>query len=95
MKLKILQASFHRNGVCGEGFTAILFEDHEGSKEDQPMIASLFDEAGVCAVYSVPKLAEGNIGFAMGNSWRGDRYEEQLRPLLNRVGPFALPPEVV
>lgn len=96
MKLKIIDASWHRNGVGGIGFFAILFDDAEQGR----MIASLFDEDGMCAVYKVDELAKGNIAFACGNSWRGDRFESALRPLLaeflkasgtNRLGPFGLP----
>lgn len=96
MKLKITAASWHRNGVAGVGFYAILFRD-ETEKRD--MVASLFDEGGYCAVYDVNELAKGNIAFAQGNSWRGDQYEDALRPLLdaflekqgtNRLGPFGL-----
>lgn len=106
MKLSIIEASYHRNGVGGIGFYAILFNDLEAESENQnPMIASLFDGdvegqlSGFCAVYSVPELKAENIAFAQGNSWRGDRYESALRPLLkaylkgegtNRLGPFAL-----
>jgi len=96
MKLKIKQASFHRNGVGGEGFTAIIFHDYD-LKQD--MIASLFDESGYCAVYSIHELSQGNIEFANGNSWRGDQFEAELRPLLEefrkehpigRMGPFSI-----
>lgn len=96
MQLNIIDASFHRNGIGGVGFYAILFDDAEQGR----MIASLFDESGYCAVYNVDELAKGNVAFAQGNSWRGDRYEAELRPLLkeflekkgtNRFGPFALP----
>ncbi len=95
-KLKIVSASFHRNGIGGAGFYAILFDD----KEHGRMIASLFDEPGCCAVYNVEELAKGNVAFANGNSWRGDHYESALRTLLkeredeqgsNRMGPFAIP----
>lgn len=95
MKLTIIEASFHRNGVGGVGFWAILFDDAENGR----MIASLFDEPGYCAVYSVEELSKGNITFACGNSWRGDRFEDVLRPLLkkwqaehgtNRLGSFSL-----
>ena len=96
MNLKITAASWHRNGICGAGFYAILFDDLDEKKK---MVASLFDEPGCCAVYDVAQLAEGNIQFANGNSWRGDHYAEALRPLLekylndngtNRMGPFSL-----
>ena len=95
MKIKIKDASFHRNGIAGVGFYAILFTDEENGE----MIASLFDEEGYCAVYKVSELAKGNIQFANGNSWRGDHFENELRKQLfefmkengtNRVGPFAL-----
>jgi hypothetical protein len=95
--IKIIEASFHRNGIGGVGFYAVLFSDTEQS---DLMIASLFDEPGYCAVYCVHELSKSNIAFANGNSWRGDHYEGQLRPLLikyleekqdNRVGPFAFP----
>ena len=64
LKLKIIDASFRRNGIRVSGFSAIILEDI----------------------------------FAEGNSWRGDRYEAEVRPLLeqwlakertNRAGPFA------
>lgn len=93
----IKEASFHRNGVGGVGFYAILFESEE--EPGKTMIASLFDEPGYCAVYCVEMLSEGNIRFAEGNSWRGDVYENALRPALkkflkesgtNRVGPFSI-----
>lgn len=100
MRLEIIEASYHRNGVGGEGFTAILFKDHD-DKKSGVFIASLFEESGYCAVYSVSELSKGNIAFARGNSWRGDRFEAQLRPALKKyqeetgtgqVGPFSLIP---
>lgn len=93
---RIVAASYHRNGICGIGFHAILFDDPNNGR----MVASLFDEPGCCAVYKVEELAAGNVAFAGGNSWRGDNYEAALRPMLeafteergsNRAGPFALP----
>jgi lipopolysaccharide biosynthesis protein len=99
MTVEILDASFHRNGVGGVGFHAIIFKYQEDGKTYGPMIASLFDEPGYCAVYSIEKLQEKNIAFARGNSFRGDVFEDLLRPALkkftningtNRIGPFAL-----
>ena len=96
MDLKIINASWHRNGVGGVGFYAVLFDDCDNGR----MVASLFDEPGYCAIYSVEELDKGNVAFACGNSWRGDQYESELRPLLkeflekkgstNRLGPFAI-----
>ncbi len=71
--LKIEQVEYHRNGICGEGFHAILFKD--GSES---MLAIVFDGAGQCAVVSRDKLPD--VGVAFGeNSYRGDHYEDSLR----------------
>ncbi len=91
--LKLVDVSWHRNGISGEGFYAVLFDDPENGR----MIASLFDSPGHCAVYSIKELNKGNIAFAMGNSWRGDHYENELRKLIEaresgRLGPFSLIP---
>ncbi len=97
MKLKIESIAFHRNGICGAGFYAVLFTDPEQGL----MYAALFDEPGHCAVVNVVLLAKGNVAFGE-NSWRGDQYESALRPLvaafeksqgLGRVGPFSAIPE--
>lgn len=98
LKLTVVDASWHRNGIGGAGFYAVLFDEAEHGR----MIASLFDEAGYCAVYKIDELSKGNIAFARGNSWRGDVYEEALRPLVdaflkqagsNRLGLFSVIPE--
>lgn len=95
MNLKIKDAAFHRNGVGGAGFYAIHFHDTEQGN----MFAALFDEPGHCAVVNVEKLASGDIAFG-SNSWRGDCYEAELRPLIEkwskqqgtgRIGPFSVP----
>ena len=99
MKLKILKASYHRNGIAGAGFYAIIFKDME---EKRTMVASLFDESSYCAVYDIALLQKGDVEFG-SNSWRGDVYESALKPLLkkflkkngtNRLGPFAFPGKV-
>lgn len=99
--IKIISASYHRNGICGAGFYAIIFDDSKNGR----MVASIFDESGYCAVYNIEELAKGNIEFARGNSWRGDDFEHELRPALeeyleaqgdNRVGPFSVvPPDIL
>lgn len=95
VKIKMTAVSYHRNGICGEGFHACLFDwNDDGTK--RKMVASVFDGAGQCAVYDVAQLADGNIAFACGNSWRGDHFEDLLRKAIkkeskNRVGPFAIP----
>lgn len=76
MKLTIIDIACHRNGVCGEPFEVVLFEDQgtEGSRK----LAIVFDEPHYCAVLDVAKLAAGDIAFG-SNSWRGDNYEPPLR----------------
>lgn len=89
---KVHQAEWHRNGIGGEGFYAVLFDDPENGL----MLGVLFDEPGCCAVFSVPRLA-GPEGVLFGqNSWRGDHYEGPLRAAVKRattgrLGPFSLP----
>ena len=128
---RVVQVAYHRNGIAGEGFHAVIFETVEeecakchgfattgwvnGAGVEQPcsacgsterverrtrMVASVFDDPGQVAVYEVAKLADPEIGVAFGeNSWRGDRYEPELREAIKntesdgsvRVGPFAVP----
>lgn len=76
-QIQIVSAAYHRNGVCGEGFWAILFDDAEHGR----MVASLFEEPGVCAVYKLDLLTDNDIAFG-SNSWRGDWFEDVLRPAL-------------
>lgn len=91
---KIIDVSWHRNGIGGVGFYAILF-----TEEGELMVATLFDEIGYCAVYNVNRLAAKDIAFG-SNSYRGDVFESKLRPLVeeflskkgtNRIGPFSVP----
>ena len=76
MKLKIIAAACHRNGICGAPFDVLLFEDQgpEGSRK----VGIVFDEPHHCAVLDVAKLAAGDIAFG-SNSYRGDNYEPHLR----------------
>lgn len=80
MKLKIIATASHRNGICGEPFVVVLFEDRgpEGSRK----VAIVFDEPHYCAVLDVAKLAADDIEFG-SNSWRGDNYEPHLRQAIH------------
>lgn len=74
----IVQIDHHRNGVGGEPFYAILFQDAE--KENGLMVATVYEESGYCSVLRVADLADSDRGVTFGvNSWRGDRYEPELR----------------
>jgi hypothetical protein len=79
-RIKIRAIARHRNGICGEPFHAVLFdEDKRLHPDDQGRkVAIVFDEPDFCAVLDVAMLAAGDIAFG-SNSWRGDEYELLLR----------------
>jgi hypothetical protein len=97
MNLKITSVAHHRNGISGEPFYVFLFDD-KGEHNDN-MMAVVFplengefyavdqknrqEWNGRVSVFNVNELAKGNIGFANGNSWRGDRYEADLRKYIH------------
>lgn len=97
--IKIQEASFHRNGISGLGFYAIRFQwEPDDADKPENFIATLFDEQGACAVLSLDRIASMGVGFARGNSWRGDHFEAELRRQIEeggvtsgiRIGPFAI-----
>ena len=76
MYIKIRQVRYHRNGVSGEPFFAISFDaspDHDNPGHPvRPFTAVLFeDPLECCAVLSVDTT--------VGECWRGDVFEPQLR----------------
>jgi hypothetical protein len=75
MKIKLLSADSHRNGISGEPFITGLFTDEDGRTK-------MFVDFGEMrfAVLQVDKLAEGDIAFG-SNSWRGDYYVNEIREL--------------
>lgn len=94
-EIVVRQVAWHRNGVGGTGFHAVLF-DNPGKGL---MVAIVFDEPGCCAVLKVEPLSTA-VGVAFGeNSWRGDVFESALREAIKvmpsdgslRLGPFAMP----
>lgn len=76
---KVIDVSYHRNGIGGIGFYAILFDNPKQGR----MFAALFDEDGYCAVSKISMLADNDIAFG-SNSWRGDCFEAELRPLVKK-----------
>jgi hypothetical protein len=78
-KVSNLKVDYHRNGIGGNGFYVALFDMKEGCEEVRKMVGVVFPEAGTVAVFDLKMLAEGNIEFANGNSWRGDMFEPELR----------------
>ncbi len=98
----ILQCDWHRNGICGEGFYAILFRwsvnpAKGGEEKEENFLATLFDEPGACAAISLDRVEEHGVTFG-ANSWRGDVLEDILRGYAKdwnagRIGPFSAPVE--
>lgn len=78
MNIKVTEIASHRNGISGEPFHVCLFHETDIGI-NRPMVAIVFEEGGLCAVLSVDETVAGNIAFAMGNSWRGDYFEKDLR----------------
>lgn len=80
MDIKLHQIEYHRNGISGEGFHAILFSDpdHEGADLPFNMLATVFEERGHVSVVNVPNIATHGVTFGF-NSFRGDHYEPVLR----------------
>lgn len=73
-KITVQDVERHRNGVCGEPFSVVLFTDAAEGR----MVGIVFEREGQCAILQVDKLAAGNVTFGE-NSWRGDVYEPALR----------------
>ena len=80
VKIKILEINFHRNGVAGNGFHAVLFK-HGRGKSAQKMLGIVFLERGNIAVIDVGLLATEE-GVGDGNRWCGDVFEDALRAAL-------------
>jgi hypothetical protein len=80
MKLKIISAAHHRNGVAGAPFDVVLFR--ERGRTGGRKVAILFEQEAQCAVLDIDKLAGGDIAFG-SNSWRGDNYEPTLRKAID------------
>ena len=75
MKLTLKSIAHHRNGICGMPFHVVLFR-YDGERRN--MIATVFDGPDYrVAVLDVDMAAAGNVTFGE-NSWRGDRYANQL-----------------
>jgi hypothetical protein len=93
MKIKLIKTDYHRNGICGDGFTVSIFDwdglDERGKKDEpkQRMVAIDFGEIGQCpfAVFNLAELANGNIDFGRGNSWRGDHFAGPVREAIKQL----------
>jgi len=81
MNIKIKEYSYHRNGVSGNGFYAIIFLYAPDGGKEETFLATLFEETGSCAVVSLDRIETQGIAFG-DNSWRGDYFEDELREII-------------
>jgi hypothetical protein len=78
---EIESIAYHRNGISGVGFHVVAFETPDSN---DTMIAIVFPGRGRVAVLNGDLAVRGRRGggpeIRMGeNSWRGDRFEPELR----------------
>jgi hypothetical protein len=93
---EVHDVAYHRNGVCGEGFYIVYFTNEQGlrmigvcfpnDKGDFAVPEKFYNPR--TAVFDVDLLADGNIKFGE-NSWRGDRYDDELRTAILKWEPDA------
>lgn len=74
---EIVEIAFHRNGVGGTPFFAVRFKDGENCL----YLAILTHTYGECYVICTDLLESEGVGFGR-NSWRGDAFEDELRPAI-------------
>jgi ethanolamine utilization microcompartment shell protein EutL len=77
---KVSQIDHHRNGIAGCPFDVVTFTMKDEGKR-RNMVAVVFDKPGYCAVLDADMAAAGDVTFGV-NSWRGDDFEAELRPLI-------------
>lgn len=78
---RIEQVAYHRNGVSGLGFHAIIFIARGpaiDSLSDERFLASVFKAKGAVSVISLDRTENNGVTFG-DNSWRGDDFEPELR----------------
>lgn len=83
MTHKLIEASYHRNGVCGEGFHVAIVESEIEPGDIRKMLCVTFSnemEAVRTAVFDLALLEKGNIRFTE-NSWRGDHWHGFMRDI--------------
>ena len=77
--LQIVNADTHRNGVGGQPFKVALVDD---PNDGDTKLVIMFAERYYTAVLSLDKLIQ-NEDIAFGsNSYRGDIFDDELRPEL-------------
>jgi hypothetical protein len=80
-KIRVLNIDYHRNGVGGAPFHAIVFRDF--GEEASVKVGIVFDAPAHVAVLDIAKLVDCDVEFG-SNSWRGDHYEAALRRAIKK-----------
>ncbi len=90
MKITVQEVAYHRNGIFGEPFHAVLFqEENVPEKEGEPreLLGIVFPykkgEPPRVAVLERGKLKEGFVTFGL-NSWRGAHYADILETAISK-----------
>ncbi|KKN15328.1 hypothetical protein LCGC14_0987270 [marine sediment metagenome] len=82
---KIEEIEYHRNGVSGEGFHVVTFQQHP---ERTKMVGIVFLGRDRVAVFDRELLGRGVIQIGLpddgGNSWHGDQFEPELRAAIHK-----------
>ena len=73
MNIKVKKIAYHRNGISGEPFHAVVFKDRRFTG-----LAVVFDESKHVAVFDLELLGKEIFEFG-ANSYRADLYEPELR----------------
>ncbi|RUL89446.1 hypothetical protein [Tautonia sociabilis] len=81
IKIRVLNIDYHRNGIGGAPFHAIVFRD--SGELGSVKLAVVSDQAAHVAVLDIAKLVDCDVEFG-SNSWRGDQYEPGLRRAIRR-----------
>jgi hypothetical protein len=84
-RICIRSIDYHRNGIAGAPFYAVVFDEAKGAHPDDRgrKVAVVFESPWHTAVLDIARLAAGDIAFG-SNSWRGDEYEPHLRKAIER-----------
>lgn len=81
IKNEVIDITYHRNGICGASFHAIIFDSTESGTKNR-MVGVVFEEPAHVAVFNLNLLSKGDIRFGY-NSFRGDRFEDDLRRFIS------------
>lgn len=83
MNIKPLKVAYHRNGVGGEPFHCVLFDNEEDGKTTRMLAVRFLDDEGEgyqnprIAVFDIALLYESVIEFGE-NSFRGDHFVDDI-----------------